>query len=355
MDPLKFIKENCQQKFVSDNCLYLIRAGSKSYGTNIASSDEDFKGICVAEKKHYMGFKHRFEQYEHNDPDIVVFELTKWAQLLLNCNPNTIENLFVDPEDIIYIHPVFQKLLDIRDLALSKNVFNSFSGYAHGQMRKMSLHKAHFDSNPVKPHPDDYGIVESTEFKNLYNLVRAEVQKEVDTSLFNDFQNNAAMTYRFHQVLTEWKLAKDEIWASHLKRFVGQEDIYKQILQYKAYQKDLLTYKKYEDWKKNRNPKRAADEEIHKVDLKFAYHIIRLQVMCKEILNDHKVIVKRKHDKDLYLDIRAGKYSYEEIVEMSDQLKKDCETAYKTTTLPAQPDYEKFDKVVTEIVDELTK
>ena len=355
MDPLKFIKENCQQKFVSDNCVYLFRAGSQSYGTNIASSDEDFKGICVADRKYYMGFKHRFEQYEHKNPDIVIYELTKWANLLLGCNPNTIENLFVDPEDMLQVHPSFQKIIDIRDSALSKNVFASFSGYAHGQMQRLALHKAYFESNPVKPNPADYGIIENSDFKNLYNTVRAEVQREVDTGLFNDFQNQPAMTYRFHQVLSEWKLAREKIWESHLERFVSQEDIYNQILKYKAYQKDLMNYKKYEDWKKNRNPKRAADEAKHKIDLKFAYHIIRLQSMCKEILNDHKVIVKRKHDKDLYLDIRAGKYNYEEIIEMSNKLKKDCEAAYKTTTLPAQPDYEKFDNLVAEIVDEISK
>ena len=355
MDPLKFIKDNCSQKFVSDNCIYLIRAGSQSYGTNISSSDEDFKGICVADRKYYMGFRHRFEQYEHHDPDIVVFELTKWAGLLLSVNPNTIENLFVEPEDILYVHPAFQKIIDIRDSALSKNVFNSFSGYAYAQMIKLQNHMRWNKEEIKKPLPEDYGFILNPEFKNLFDTVKAEVQAEVDTSLFNDFQNNKAMTLRLHEEITRLKLTKEEIWESHLKRFIDQEDIYQQILQYKKYYKDLDHYKKYEDWKKNRNPARSAVEAKVGYDAKNAYHTIRLSQMCKEILTEHKVIVKRKHDKDLYLDIRAGKYSYDELMEMSEKLREDCKAAYKTTTLPAQPDYEKFDKLVAEIVDEIAK
>ena len=88
MDPLKFIKENCSQKFVSDNCLYLTRSGSKSYNTHIESSDDDFKGVTLAPKNYHYGFVHNFEQYEHKDPDIVVYSLQKYAKLLIQNNPN---------------------------------------------------------------------------------------------------------------------------------------------------------------------------------------------------------------------------------------------------------------------------
>jgi predicted nucleotidyltransferase len=86
-------------------------------------------------------------------------------------------------------------------------------------------------------------------------------------------------------------------------------------------------------------------------DTKFAFHTIRLLLMCKEILNDGKVIVYREHDKDFLLDIRNGKYTIEEIMSMVTSLEADCDAAYTITNLPDHPNYEAINNLVVEVVE----
>ena len=67
-------------------------AGSYSYGTNVAGSDIDIRGITLNQKSDLIGLT-QFEQYVDDKTDTVVYAFHKMIMLLLNCNPNTIELL----------------------------------------------------------------------------------------------------------------------------------------------------------------------------------------------------------------------------------------------------------------------
>lgn len=353
-DVLEFVKKSASQKFITENCLYLTRAGSKSYNTHISTSDDDIKGVTLAPKKYHYGFMNNFDQYEHKDPDIVIMGLQKYVSLMANNNPNIVETLFVSPEDVLFVHPAFQRLIDNRDKILTKQCYHSFSGYARGQLRRCRLHKGFNDQNPVKPNPEDYGIVINNKYKSLYQTVNAEIQKEIDKSMFNGFTNQIAMTHKFYEVATTWKLSKDKIWENHLERFTGgTEEVYQKLIAYKKYFTDLEDYNKFVGWQKNRNVVRAKNEKELGYDSKFAYHVIRLTKMCQEILSEGKVLVKRIDDRDLFIDIRNGKYSYEEFLAMAQKLLDENETAYKNSKLPDEVDREFFDDLVISICDEL--
>lgn len=349
-----FIDSHSYQKFISKNALYLARSGSKAYNTNVSSSDDDIKGITLAPKNYHYGFLNNFEQYEHSNPDIVVFSFQKYMKLALNNNPSVLETLFTDEQDILYANPAFNKILEIKSEILSKRCYHTFTGYARGQIRKCVLHKSFNDKNPVKPDPKDYGIIINDEYKSMYDIINSEIQKELDKSLFNDYQHQIEMTNKFYEVATQWKLSKEKIWESHLERFIGGEgELYKKLLSYKKYHKDLEEYKKYLDWQKNRNAARAKDEEESGFSRKYAYHVIRLLTMSKEILTQGKVIVKRVDDRDLYLDIRNGKYSFDEFMAMAKSLVEENDQAYKTSSLPNEPDFKKFDQIVVDICDSI--
>lgn len=87
-------------------------------------------------------------------------------------------------------------------------------------------------------------------------------------------------------------------------------------------------------------------------DTKFAFHTIRLLKMCVETLTDGVVQVYREKDKDFLLDIRNGKYTIAEILEMVESLERDCDSAFEVCSLPDNPDYELINKTVVEIVGE---
>jgi len=50
---------------VESRTIFKCRHGSHAYGLNVATSDEDFKGVCIKPKECYFGFTQRFEQMEH--------------------------------------------------------------------------------------------------------------------------------------------------------------------------------------------------------------------------------------------------------------------------------------------------
>ena len=49
------------QSWLKEHTVYLVTAGSHSYGTNIETSDVDVRGVCIPPKPYFLGFD-RFDQ-----------------------------------------------------------------------------------------------------------------------------------------------------------------------------------------------------------------------------------------------------------------------------------------------------
>ena len=61
----------------------------------------------------------------------------KIITLLINCNPNTIELLGLNPEHYLYLNDIGEMLLHNSYLFLSRRAINSFGGYAEAQLRRL--------------------------------------------------------------------------------------------------------------------------------------------------------------------------------------------------------------------------
>lgn len=117
------------------------------------------------------------------------------------------------------------------------------------------------------------------------------------------------------------------------------------------YKQDKEVWKNYWGWKRSRNEKRSELEEQFGYDTKHAAHLIRLLRMGNEILEQGQVIVQRPDAAEL-LDIRAGKWKYEELVEYAESLDKNIrEVLYKTSSLRHSPDYNVAAKVLMDVQD----
>lgn len=128
--------------------IFLGRAGSHSYGTNTASSDEDFRGIFVADPKY---IRTPFFQIHHlKDPnamDSESYELNKFLSLYCDGNPNILELLFIAEEDVIEDTPEYRLLRQHRSELLSSKVAFTFSGYAIAQLKQMK-NQSNWNNNP---------------------------------------------------------------------------------------------------------------------------------------------------------------------------------------------------------------
>lgn len=111
-----------ESPLLGNNILLLTLGGSHAYGTNVETSDIDVRGITYNPVDSLLGNR-VFEQYEDEATDTVVYGLNKMFKLLLECNPNTIEQLGSKPEHYIILNDDGKKLIENRKIFLSKERF----------------------------------------------------------------------------------------------------------------------------------------------------------------------------------------------------------------------------------------
>jgi hypothetical protein len=87
---------------------------------------------------------------------------------------------------------------------------------------------------------------------------------------------------------------------------------------------------------------------------KHALHLTRLTRMCKEILETGKVLVKRPDAQEL-IEIRNGKWTYDQLIEYFDKIEKEIKLAYDKSTVKKLPNFAKIEQTVIEIVEEMIK
>ena len=84
-------------------------------------------------------------------------------------------------------------------------------------------------------------------------------------------------------------------------------------------------------------------------------HLVRLYLMCIDILTKEEIITYREKDHDLLMSIRNGEYQKSdgtyrsEFFELVDDLEKKMAYAAENTALPEQPDKEAAYEMLVEI------
>lgn len=138
---------------LGNNIILLTIGGSVAYGTNIATSDLDIRGVSIELKQDILGLSH-FEQFEDRQTDTVIFGLKKFIKLCLNNNPNALELLGTQPEHILIASKEGNILRQHSHLFLSKKVIASFGNYAQSELAKLhtalSLHAQTIKKDPAR-------------------------------------------------------------------------------------------------------------------------------------------------------------------------------------------------------------
>ena len=86
----EFLRNN---PYLGDNILLLSLGGSRAYGTNLPESDVDIRGFAVNPSNQIYGLTKDFEQVVDTATDTTIYSINKMVNLLIACNPNTIEIL----------------------------------------------------------------------------------------------------------------------------------------------------------------------------------------------------------------------------------------------------------------------
>lgn len=323
-----FLKTN---EHLGENIILLGLGGSYAYGTNVDSSDVDCRGVALNSKNDIL-LGNGFEQVENKETDTVIYSFMKIISLLSNCNPNVIELLGLKPEHYLYISPIGRELLENKELFLSKKAANSFGGYANSQLRRLDNKAARV-------------------------VGQEQREKHILNSINNASVNFKERYFQYPEDAIRLYVAKSnsEDMDSEIYMDINLEKY--PLRDYKAMWSEMNNVVK--DYSKIGKRNKHAIE--HGKLGKHMMHLIRLYMMCIDILENKEIVTYREKEHDLLMSIRNGDYldsnkqPTPEFFEMVDEYEKKMEYAKENTDLPDKPNYKKIQEFVMDVNEKIVK
>ncbi len=109
--------------------------GSRAYGLEDEHSDIDYRGIFIPPADLHWSLYGVPENLECHETQEAYWELQKFLILALKANPNVLECLYSPLVE--KATPLAKELLGMRDLFLSRLVYQTYNGYVLSQFKKM--------------------------------------------------------------------------------------------------------------------------------------------------------------------------------------------------------------------------
>lgn len=306
---------------LENKIIFLTLGGSHAYGTNVETSDVDIRGCALNSRSDILGLSN-FEQVVNETTDTTVYGFNKLVSLLLNCNPNTIEMLGCKPEHYIHMTGIGREMIVNRKLFLSQRAVGSFGGYANQQLQRLKNALAR----------DRVSQIENEEH------VRDSMQRAFENfaKKYDCFDSGSIRL--FTDVSKREELEREVFCDISLKHFPGRD--FSQMLNILS--DALINYEKLN----HRNRKDDAHLNKH------AMHLVRLYLMCLDILEKEEIRTYREDDRDFLLSIRNGAFMNDdgtyrqEFFEMLGAYEKRLAYAKQNTSLPQHPDLKQVEEFV---------
>lgn len=316
-DDYRFFHENNN---LGKNIILIGLGGSYAYGMNKDSSDLDIRGISLNRKEEVLlGID--FEQVVDEKTDTTIYSFNKMIELLTKMNPNTCEILGLQDWQYFYLHPIGKELLENRKMFLSKICIHTFGGYAGSQLRRMENKAARL----VGQAQNEAYILKSInnakyDFKNRYYPHNdSDVKLYIDTAVQEGYDSEIFMDVCLkHYPLRDWA----GMW-NEMKAIVS-------------------SYNKIG----KRNEKAISHDKLGK----HCAHLLRLYMMCIDILEKEEIITYRTDEHDLLMSIRNGEFLDEnrqptaEFYDLLNEYEKRFDYAKNNTSLPDVPDHKRINE-----------
>lgn len=323
-----FLKNNSH---LGNNIIFLTLGGSYAYGTNVETSDIDIRG-CTLNLKEDILTNQNFEQFINEDTDTTVYSFNKLITLLSNCNPNTIEMLGCKPEHYLYLTKIGKEFINNYHMFLSKKAIYSFGGYANQQLRRLD-NKANRFVGQAQNEEHILNTIKCASYdfmNNYFDIPEDSIKLYIDKAIQEDYNTEIFMDINLkHYPLRDYK----SMWSEM--------------------QSIVKSYSKIG----RRNTQAIEHNKIGK----HMMHLVRLNMMCIDILEKEKIITYRENEHDLLIDIRNGKYldsnsqPTKEFYELLNDFEIKLNYAKNNTSLPNNPNYNKIKEFVMYVNEKIVK
>lgn len=146
---MKNLTPELKKELFPENAIIVAYRGSIAHNMYISNTDPnsiddiDLMGVYLAPKEYYIGLGMERRHDKGQDKfvgqyDTVNYELRKFVSLLLKSNPNVLGMLWLRDNHYLYMSDVGRKLIENREAFVSKLAYKAFTGYAFGQLKKMT-------------------------------------------------------------------------------------------------------------------------------------------------------------------------------------------------------------------------
>ena len=338
----------------SSHLLLKCISGNRAYGLALPHSDTDIKGVFIQPKEEFYGLNY-VDQINNETNDIMYYEIKKFVELLLKNNPNILELLSSPDDCILHRHPVMTLLKP--EMFLSRLCNQTFGQYAYAQIKKArGLNKKIL--NPLdrkrKTILDFCYVVKGQGSVPVTDWLSDQGYAHEDCGLVR-IDHMRDMYALFHQSQSDRKFSgifsgqdADEVSLSSVPE--GLQPVCTLYFNKDGYSVYCKEYRQYWEWVEQRNAERYKNTVSHgkNYDAKNMMHVFRLLNMAEEIARYKKVNVRRS-ERELLLEVRAGAFSYEGLLEEAEEKIQVIDALFKKSDLPEHPDNKTADGLLIQI------
>lgn len=346
--------------------LYDYQRGSYVYNLQRPDglSDIDTAGVFIEPADWFFALEPYPEQIKDEKGDMVWYTTRKFFNLLTKSNPAIVEALLIPESNILYVDPLFKELvLDNATKFFSKGIYETFTKYAMSQIKKArGLNKKIV--NPVEYRKS------ITEFcytfdalgygkENLLDFLdeRTIPIEKCGAARIPNMHNMYAIFYNPDKPDQYKGIVKEGSENIHLSSIPkGETPVCQMHYNQEEFSKHCRDYHDYQEWLKNRNPVRYENYNNDKgteYDKKNMMHCIRLLNLSYDLLTNGTANLRCMGQyRDFLMNIREGKFTYEECMEYAENLVGFTESAYEKSDLPDEVDKDFVTGVFQTIVTE---
>lgn len=330
-------------------------AGSHLYGTNTEESDVDERGVFIPSKKYFTGFHYKVDQVEDKQNDKVFYDIRKFFHLCSLSNPNIIELLYVPDIQSNLTTREWEKIILNRKIFLSKKIRYTFMGYAINQLKRIKSHRSWL-LNPPKNKPErkdfdlpDYPLISANNIGAFNTILVKTLRKIGKNHSLQKQLEEMEETVNYESIVSNMEF--DIPVKEQIKKITDVSDNFLDALNREnKYIQAKNHWESYMNWKSGRNKKRAQLEEKFGFDTKHMMHCFRLVSEARELLEKETITFPRP-DSQFLLEIKNGKYSYDHLVELIDDIETIFEDSYNKSSLPEQVNMDNIDSLCRHLVE----
>lgn len=322
-------------------------AGSRAYGTAVAGSDEDIRGVFALPARTYLDLTAPAPQLADAQGNTVYYSLRRVVELLAHANPNVLELLFMPTDCVRRSSPEMELLRSQRQLFITRECARTHAGYAMSQISKARGQNkwVNHPQSATPPAKEDhcYIIPAGRLGKpcplqeigwNLDEYHAARLEHAQGVYRLYHYGPGARGVFRGDMLVCESIPQQDEA-----SRFAGLLLYHEQ-----SWKQALTEHHGYWDWRRNRNEARWRQQERGELDFdaKNMMHTVRLLLSARSIMLRGEPTVRFQGDElALLLSIREGRRSFDQIMSLAQEAKAECERLAVTADLPESCDLER--------------